>query len=93
MDFRRTPFATAKALLRTSRSAARALEARAPVRMRPFLIGFAAVTLLQACAAVSVVGTAASLATSAATTTVEAGVAVAGAGVSATGAAIKTAAQ
>jgi hypothetical protein len=91
MDFRRTPIATLTALLRRSRSTARSLEACAPLRMRPFLIGFAAVALLQACAAVSVVGTAASLATSAATTTVEAGVAVAGAGASATGAAIKAA--
>lgn len=69
----------------------RRFERRAPLGMRPFLIGFALVTLLQACAAVSVVGTAASVATTAATTAVGAGATVAGFGVAAAGSAVKAA--
>lgn len=80
----RTPPSMAETLAFAAR-----LAGRAPVRMRPFLIGFGVATLLQACAAVSVVGTAASVATTAATTAVEAGATVAGAGVSVAGAAVK----
>jgi hypothetical protein len=58
---------------------------RAPLRLRPFLVGFAVAALLQACAAASVVGTAASVAT----TAVGVGVTVAGAGVSVAGGAVK----
>lgn len=71
------------------RAFAGALAERTPLRMRPFLIGFAIAVTLQACAAVSVVGTAASVATTAATTVVDAGATVAGVGVSAAGGAVK----
>lgn len=65
------------------------LAQRTPLRMRPFLVGFGVAALLQACAAVSVVGTAASVATTAATTAVDVGVAAAGVGVSAAGGVVK----
>lgn len=65
------------------------LADRAPFRMRPFLLGFGLLVILQACAAVSVVGTAASVATTAATTAVDVGATAASVGVSATGAAVK----
>lgn len=67
---------------------ARKLAAATPVRMRPFLVGFSVALLLQACAAASLVGSAASVA---ATTTVDAGAAVASAGISAAASAAKTA--
>ncbi|QLP98463.1 MAG: hypothetical protein HZY79_15290 [Rhodoblastus sp.] len=65
------------------------LAQRTPLRLRPFLVGFAVAATLQACAAVSVVGTAASVAATAATTAVGAGVTAAGVGVSAAGSAVK----
>lgn len=61
-------------------------EAKTPIAMRPFLVGFAAMTLLQACAAISVVGAAGSVAASgvsAAASVASTGVSVAASGVSA----------
>ena len=74
-----------------SAAPAKSATRRWPLRPKPFLLGFALVTLLQACAAVSLVGTAASVTTTAATTAVGAGVAVAGAGASVATSAAKAA--
>jgi hypothetical protein len=58
-------------------------ERASPVRIRPFLLGFGLVTLVQACAAVSLVGAAGSVVASG--VSAGASVASAGVGVAATG--------
>lgn len=66
------------ALARSILGYARKVECASPFCLRPFLVGFALVTLLQACAAVSMVGAAGTVAA----TGVSAAATVAGAGVS-----------